>query len=191
MDRFGSQDQWSGPSGALLLNAIFSGDISHARRLIELGANVNATNLSSRDSAIHFAVLFDRHEIIPLLLERGADYTAVSASGNNIAHMAAWSAGTKTVSVLAKSNLVNLDVSLRSKDGKTPADYLSERSVLIESEQGLHAEFKRFMKSVQGSKAGTASGTSRAANVDEGSDTLSNLHLPGAYPVFADPSVSF
>ena len=174
-----------------LLNAIFSGHTSHARRLIELGANVNATNLSSRQSAIHIAVLFDRHELIPLLLERGADYTAVNASGKNIAHMAAWSAGTKTVSVLAKSRLVNLDVSLRSKDGKTPADYLSERSVLIESEQGLHAEFERFMKSVKVSKAGTAGGISRAANVDEDSDALSNLHLPGAYPVFADPSVSF
>ncbi len=174
-----------------LLNAIFSGHISHAHRLIELGANVNATNLSSRESAIHFAVLFDRHEIIPLLLERGADYTAVNASGNNIAHMAAWSAGTNTVSVLAKSSLVNLDVSLRSKNGKTPADYLSERSVLIESEQGLHAEFERFMKSVQVSKAGTAGGNWRPANADEGSDALSNLHLPGAYPVFADPSVSF
>ena len=174
-----------------LLNAIFYGHTSHARRLIELGANVNASNLSSRDSAIHFAVSFDCHEIIPLLLEHGADYTAVNARGNNIAHMAAWSASTKTISVLANSKLVKLDISLRSKDSKTPADLLSERSILTESEQGLRAEFERFLKSIPMSQANTADGISRAACVDERSDTCSSFHLPGAYPVFADPGVSF
>lgn len=98
-----------------LFNAIFSGHTSHARRLIELGANVNASNLSSRDSAIHFAVAFNRHETIFLLLERGADYTAIDADGHNIAHVAAWSAGTKTNFVLAKSNLVKLEVSVGCK----------------------------------------------------------------------------
>ena len=174
-----------------LLNAIYFGHTSHACRLIELGANVNVPNLSSRESAIQFAVLFDCHEIIPLLLERGADYTAVNARGNNIAHMAAWSASTKTISVLANSKLVKLDISLRSKDGKTPADFLSERSILTESEQGLRAEFERFIKSIPMSQANTADGISGAANVDERSDTCSSFHLPGAYPVFADPSVSF
>lgn len=174
-----------------LLNAIFSGHTCHARRLIELGANVNASNLSSRDSAIHFAVAFNRYEMIPLLLEAGADYTALNANGNNIAHEAAWSASTKTISVLANSKLVKLDVSLRSKNGNTPADYLSERSILTESEQGFHAEFERFMKSIPMSQADTADGISRAGNVDERSDACSNFHLPCAYPVFADPNVSF
>ena len=127
-----------------LLNAIFSGHTSHTRRLIELDANVNASNLSSCDSAIHFAVAFDRHETVSLLLERGADYT----DGHNIAHVAAWSAGTKTISVLANSKLFKLDVSVRCKHGKTPAEYLSERRIMTESEQGLCAEFEQFMNSI-------------------------------------------
>ena len=72
-----------------LLNALYSGHIAHARRLIDLGADVNASNLSSRESAIHFAVIFNRHEILSLLLERGADYSAVNVKGKNIAYMAA------------------------------------------------------------------------------------------------------
>lgn len=158
----------------------------HARRLIELGTNVNASNLSSRESTIHFAVTFDRHEMIPLLLERGADYTAINVRGNNIAHMAACFAGTKTISVLAESNLVKLDASLRNRDSKTPADCLSERSVLTESEKGLHAEFGRFMKSIPVLRVDTADRVSKLAVVHEHSNAFNRFHLPGAYPEFAD-----
>ena len=165
-----------------LLNTIFSGFTSYARRLLELGANPNVFNKSSHESSIHFAVSFDRHELIPLLLERGADYTAVNIKGRNIAHMAAWSASTKTISVLADSHLVNLDISLRCKEGKTPTDYLSERSVLTESEQGLHAEFERFRKSIPSSGVESAGGVPEADAVHELSDECDSLHLPGAYP---------
>ena len=171
-----------------LLNAIFSGHTYHARRLLQLGANPNAFNHSSHESAIHFAVSFDRHEILPLLLERGADYTAVNNMGKNIAHMAACLADTKTVSVLAVSNLVKPDVSLRCNHGKTPADYLSERSILAESEQGLHVEFERFMKSIPVSGRDTIDGISKDAAVDQSPNACDDLHLPGAYPVSADPS---
>lgn len=185
-------DDRDGDQETPLLTAIYSGHIAHARRLIELGANVNASNLSSHESAIHFAVSFSRHEILSLLLERGADYTAVNVRGRNIAHMAAGLAGTKTISVLAKSDLVKLDVSVRCKDGKTPVDYLSERSILTESEHGLHAEFERSMRSIPVPVSGvdTANGTSKAAVVQERSDACSSFHLPGAYPMSADHNVS-
>ena len=129
-----------------LLHAVFACYTSHARRLLELGADPNAFNKSSRDSTIHLTVSFDRHDMIPLLLEYDADYTVLNAKGKNIAHMAAFSAGTKTVSVLEESNLVNLDMCLRCKNGKTPADYPAERSILSKSEEGLHAEFNFFFE---------------------------------------------
>lgn len=160
--------------------------------MLELGADPNVCNQSSRHSAIDHAVLLDRHDAIPLLLERGADYTALNAGGMNIAHMAAWSADTKTIPVLANSNLVNLDTSLRCKDGKTPADYLSERNMYAESEQGLHAEFERFIRSIPASCfIHAAHGLSQADVVHESYDACGDLHLPGAYPVFPEPNVSF
>ena len=173
-----------------LLAAIYSGYTSHARRLLELGANPNVCSQTSHHSAMHNAVLFNRYELIALLLERGADYTAVSADGLNIAHMAAWSASTKTISVLADSHLVNLDMSLRCKGGKTPADYLSERSILTESEQGIHAEFERFRKSIPFSGADRAGRVPPADAVPDLSDECDNLHLPGAYPVLPDTNIS-
>ena len=174
-----------------LLNAIYSGHTPHVRRLLDLRADPNLFNRSSHESAIHFAVSFDRIDMIPLLLKRGADYTAVNISGNNIAHMAARLAGTKTISVLADSNLVKLDVHLRNKDGKTPTDYLSERSVLIDSEQGLHAEFERFMKSIPVSGEDTAGGISNAAIGHDSSRECDGLRLPGAYPVLTNADFSY
>ena len=173
-----------------LLAAIYSGCTSHARRLLELGANPNVSGKTSHESAIHFAVVFNRHELIPLLLERGADYTTINIRGENVAHMAAWSASAKTISVLADSHLVNLDMSLRCKGGKTPANYLSERSILTESEQGLHAEFERFMKSIPSSGVESGGGVPKSDAVHDLSDECDNLHLPGAYPVLSDTDVS-
>lgn len=170
-----------------LLNAVRLGHTLHTRRMLELGANPNVCNQSLRRSVLHFAVLFDHHDAIPLLLERGADYTALDASGMNIAHIAAWFAGTKTISVLADSNMVDLDVSLRCKDGKTPADYLSERSIFADSEQGLHAEFERFISSIPAmSVVHVAKGLSQAGAAHEAYDACDSLHIPGAYPVFSD-----
>lgn len=173
-----------------LVAAVYSGYTSHARRLLELGANPNVCSQTSHHSAMHNAVLFNRHELIPLLLERGADYTALSANGRNIAHMAAWSASTKTISMLADSHLVNLDMNLRCQDGKTPADYLSERSILTESEQGLHAEFRRFMKSVPSSGVQNGSGVSNAGAVHEALDKPDNFDVPGAFPIIPDTDIS-
>ena len=173
-----------------LLAAIYSGYTSHARRLLELGANPNMCSQTSHHSGMHNAVLFNGYELIPLLLEYGADYTAVNARGKNTAHLAAWAAGTKTISVLADSHLVNLDMSLRCQDCKTPADYLSERSILTESEQGLHAEFRRFMKSIPSSGVQSGSGVSNAGAVHEAPDKLDNFDIPGAFPIIPDTDIS-
>ena len=143
-----------------LLNAVYSGHISHARRFPDLGADPSLYGHSARETAIHFAVCFNRHDMIPLLLERRADHTALNATGSNIAHMAAWSAGTKTMSVLAKSRVAKLDVLLRNKDGKAPADCVLKRNYLTEeSKQGLRAEFERFMKSIPTSGTDTVMGS--------------------------------
>ena len=99
---------------------------------------MNAANTSPKDSAIHFAVWFDRYDILPLLLEHGTEYTAINLHGQNIAHGAAQS---------ASLNLVRLDFNLRDKHGKTPADYLIESHILVQDEEGLHDALNNFLSS--------------------------------------------
>ncbi|KAL8776729.1 MAG: hypothetical protein Q9203_003125 [Teloschistes exilis] len=112
-----------------LLNAIFRGFTAAAERLLELGADTNACNISSHESSVHFAVEFDRYDILPLLLKKGVDYTARNVRGRNIGHMAARVAGIRTIQLLASSNLTELDLSLTDCYGNTAADYLSSRKL--------------------------------------------------------------
>ncbi|KAL8695208.1 MAG: hypothetical protein Q9218_000246 [Villophora microphyllina] len=119
-----------------LLNAIFRGFTGAAEKLLELGADPNACNISSHESSIHFAVEFDRHGILPLLLKKGVDYTARNVRGRNIGHMAARVAGFRTMQLLGSSNLTELDLSLKDSYGKTAADYLSTRQLLLPSYKG-------------------------------------------------------
>ncbi|KAL8852240.1 MAG: hypothetical protein Q9221_002842 [Calogaya cf. arnoldii] len=66
-----------------LLNAIFRGFIAAAKELLERGANPNVCNISSCDTAVHFAVGFDRRDIIPLLLARGSNYIVPNVRGRH------------------------------------------------------------------------------------------------------------
>jgi len=54
-----------------LFSALIRGQVSSARRLIELGVDVSAANRKSGDSALHFAVMCNDHSNLPLLLEKG------------------------------------------------------------------------------------------------------------------------
>jgi len=131
-----------------LLNAVFWHLTATAERLIELGADVNARNVSSRDNTIQFAVSYCHHEIIPSFLAHEVDYTIRNIRSRHIAHMAAIFADTETINTLTHCKLTGLDLSLRDVDGKTPADHLSEREAFGESGIGIHEAFEAFTRSI-------------------------------------------
>ena len=101
-----------------LLNAVFKHHTAVAEKLIELGANVNSENLPSNDNAIRFAIWFNRSDIIPLLLSRGANYRSINSHGRNIAHTASANANTNVVEILANANLEDLISSYRIRMGR-------------------------------------------------------------------------
>ncbi len=129
-----------------LLNAVFWHFTAAAERLIELGADVNATKISSCNNSLHIAVTYNHFEIIPLLLAKGVDYMAVNIRGGNIAHMAAISADRKTVETLIQSDLVGLDFSLRDISGKTAAEHLGKREIFGENEIGVQEAFENLAR---------------------------------------------
>lgn len=87
----------------LLVNAIYYGRTEMVEHLITLGADVNIRNTSSHEGPIHFAGSFDRPEILPLLVERGADYTAANFRGWDLGHCAALFASVEIIKVMVRS----------------------------------------------------------------------------------------
>lgn len=125
-----------------LINALYWGRIEMAERLIECGADVNISNFSSHESPIHFVGNFDRPRLLPILLERGADYTAINIHGHDLGHCAARFAGVEFIQIMSQSRLPGLDLDKRDRDGKTAKEYMNERIVLTDREIGIHEAFE-------------------------------------------------
>ncbi len=160
-----------------LLNAIFKKHTSISRRLIELGADVNAANYSSRDTALSFAVSFDHHEILEMPLERGANCKAHTKEDRNLAHEAALFASPITLKTLANLDLAGLDVFHKDARGKTAEDYLNERHFFADSETETREAFMIFQQSILG-----VATPGQGSSADVSAQAHGEYLLPGAYP---------
>ena len=167
-----------------LLNAIYWGYTKIAQCLIQFGADVNAANISSRDSAIHFAAAFDRSELLPLLLERGADYTALNIYGHDLGHAAALFAGAEFIDVMARCDLQRLSLDVRDKDGKTAKDHMNERIILTDREIGVHEAFESLVASLSALSESNeeALDIANQFDLDHQTKTPDYSQLPGAFP---------
>ncbi|KAL8832355.1 MAG: hypothetical protein Q9191_000311 [Dirinaria sp. TL-2023a] len=161
-----------------LLNAIFKKHTGTVRKLIELGADVNAANYSSRESPILFAASFDHYEIIPMLLEHGADYHATTRYGRSIAHNAVINGGSQILMTLAAMDLTGLDLSLKDDTGRTAAQYMAEREFFPESEAETREAFEMLQQSILGREMIADEMPTTAA----GAKSESEVQLPGTYP---------
>lgn len=170
-----------------LLNAIHAGQTPVARRLVELGADINAVNKSSRDSALHFAAHFDRPEILKLLLAQNVDYTALECNGRNLAHCAARTAGAEFVKIIAGARLTGLDLELRDREGKMPGEYMESRIVMTDCEVGVHEAWEHFIASLPTPPSNVCAKEAKKVE-KEGLDSRAReecgdrWEMPGAFP---------
>ena len=66
-----------------LFEARKEGDVAAVRQALDAGANVNAGSPSNHQTTLFNAIIFKQADIVELLLSRGADETATSASGDS------------------------------------------------------------------------------------------------------------
>lgn len=162
-----------------LMNAIFKRHSGAARRLIDLGADVNAANHSSHDTPIHFAVTFDHHEILPLLLRKGADPSIINRWGHNVASDAAVSAGPKTMKALAEADLTGINLAAKDGEGKIATDYMAERVVFEDSETETREAFQMLLVAIEESNAAADDKSRDFICTRTDSD---RIQVPGAFP---------
>ena len=158
-----------------LLNAIFKKHTKTVLRLLELGADVDATNKSSWDWSMTFAVTFSYCEIVPKLLEYGASYTSTIVDGKGVAHIAAHFGELKLLRTLATLDLHQMDLSLQDHSGKTAADYMRERTFFPDFETETREAFEIFQRSVLES-------IKSIDRQDSNASARTEYNLPGAYP---------
>ena len=180
-----------------LLNAIHRGQTTVVKRLLELGANVNGVNKSSRDSAVHFAPHCDRPDILGMLLAHGADYTMLECYGRNLAHCAAKTGSTQFLKVMTAKKMKGLDTNLEDHEGKTPGEYMESRIVMTDREVGVHEAWDKFVKTLTPPQlrtkvTETATVRTTALDQEENEQCEKRWKVPGAFPTttYSTPLVS-
>ncbi len=105
--------------GTPLLDAAWTGDLAMVELLLAKGADVNATHAEAGSTALEYAVLTSRPEIVKALLVAHADIRHRYRSNQNIMHIAA---GRGDVAVL--NELLRAGAPLQGLDaeGRTPLD---------------------------------------------------------------------
>ncbi|XP_049701626.2 transient receptor potential channel pyrexia isoform X1 [Helicoverpa armigera] len=82
-----------------LLESIPGGDIAYMKRLMAMGASVNATCRLNHVSACHIASFYD-NDALELLLKTGAECTRTDKLGRTPLHLAAWEGNVKHITLL-------------------------------------------------------------------------------------------
>lgn len=91
------------PDGSTpLMQAAFEGDVAEARRLIEEGADVSASNVYGVN-AMQLAADIGNTELIRLLLKAGADPESPNADGETALHLVARSGNVEAAKLLLKA----------------------------------------------------------------------------------------
>ncbi len=106
------------PSDQTIINAARSGDATAVRRLLALGADINAKETYGT-TVLMWASLRGHLEVVKVLLEKGADINAKDSGGKNALMKASQYCHPKVVRALLEKGA---DVNANAKDGTTALD---------------------------------------------------------------------
>ncbi|MCJ1282847.1 hypothetical protein MMC26_002173 [Xylographa opegraphella] len=112
--------------------------------LIANGADVNVINLSG-DSPLRFAIMFNAHDSLCSMIEFStvqADFHGINSYGHTFAHSIARTADMQTVKILIDEQVdgLVLDTASRDVDGRTSAEYLEDRLLLLSRSESTVSE---------------------------------------------------
>jgi ankyrin repeat protein len=120
------------------------GSVEVARFLLDHGADVNHRSPDD-DTPLSLAMIYQSHDCLRLLLERGADYSTIDhTDGSTVLHFAAVS-DAETMRILAAHNMRGLNLSVKNKAGQTARQCFEARSDI---EKDLRDAFEMLMDSV-------------------------------------------
>jgi ankyrin repeat protein len=121
---------------SLIRNFSENRSVTEIQKIINSGANVNAIN-DIGFTPLHIAVVYDRPEIVKLLLKNGANIDAVTKNKENTSlHLAITMNNSNMVRILIQKGA---DVTLKTADGTTPLQLALEkgnRDIIQAIEQG-------------------------------------------------------
>ena len=115
---------------------------AHAELLITHGANMETTDTRLNRTILLWAIYWNSHKVLPILLARGARTDVIDARDASLLHYAARFGDIETLRILGRSDLGHLDANTQDNSGFVPleiAQSSSERCVVEEEPVRLEA----------------------------------------------------
>ena len=114
--------------------------------LLKAGANPELISYGDPLSTVlGFAIGFNAHECVEILLEHGVECTMVSDNGETILHRAAERADEETFEIMSRAGLRRFDVTARDSKGLTAEMVFKRRKILSEE---LKVKFEWLISSI-------------------------------------------
>ena len=112
--------------------------------LVQMGAQVDNRDRQN-ETALLSAVYESAHETIPILIKAEANTKAMTRSGNTILHFAANESDLRTLTLLTRARMHEVDVDAKNNDGLTARDLAINR---IGAPSGFLEAFDRLVASI-------------------------------------------
>lgn len=126
-----------------LLQAVYCGEVETVESLLAHGADHDIQDITGYN-ALSAALRNKRHEILKLLLRRGADHTGCLADFGTLTHLIAQVADVQTLRLLISHRLKPRDINTKYK-GLTPLEVAFKREDIDAEWRDL---FVQFLKSI-------------------------------------------
>ena len=99
---------------------------AHVSLLLDYGANIDDIDTVLGRSSLHITIYWNCHEIIRLLLRRGASTSVADDNRMTILHYAAKFGDEKTLGILERAEITGLSPECRDRDGKTAVEIFDD-----------------------------------------------------------------
>lgn len=131
-----------------LLLAIWNLRTANAKVLIENNVDINATSANGTTPLL-MSIQTNNHEILELLLDLGVDVHLMDRKGQGVLHYGALFADLRSLEIIARANLMGLDIEHRDIDDYTPIEAFElVRPRLATEDSATMSKCRKFLEEI-------------------------------------------
>lgn len=114
--------------------------LAHAQLLIENGARLEAKESKSKRTTPLNAIYWNSHDVLPVLLKRGAQTNVRDASGAALLHHVAWFGDLRTLQIMVSNEIGRIDPDLVDHEGLTALDIFNSTNARCRPKDSIERE---------------------------------------------------
>ena len=153
-------------------------NIAAVEALLDFGSDINLPD-NYGDTALHTAIWLRSYKVEKMLLQRGASYTQLNFSGQNVLHITALYGDLQSIQILVEAGLRDIDTELVAKDGSTAPQIAQRR---LDKPNGFVEQFDKLLDGIRERNATKAQNKATGNQAPGGSGSVEDGLRSGSFP---------